>query len=161
MKRLTQILFFLTILFIGFVACKTNTHIIVDNMGQSKSNEDNADSADSRLRIRIGSKTFTATLLENETASAFKARLPITVAMSDLNGNEKLYNFSGNMPVNSSKPGTIRTGDLMLYGAGTLVLFYKTFSTQYSYTKLGRIDDASGLAAAVGSGNVTVTFEPE
>lgn len=79
--------------------------------------------------------------------------------MIELNGNEKYYNLPENIPTQSSNPATIQNGDLMLYGSNTLVLFYKTFSTSYSYTKLGSIDDATGLASALGSGNMTVTFE--
>jgi hypothetical protein len=78
--------------------------------------------------------------------------------MTELNGNEKYFTLSNSLPTNASKPSSIQTGDLMLYGSNTLVLFYKTFSTSYSYTKLGRVDDPAGLAAALGSGNVTVTF---
>lgn len=123
--------------------------------------ENNSPMGNGKIRITVNSQTFTATLLDNNSAKAFKKMLPFTINMSELNGNEKYYDFPNNLPTNSSYPGTIKNGDLMLYGAKTLVLFYQSFSTSYSYTKLGTIDDASGLASALGSGNATVTFELE
>lgn len=112
-----------------------------------------------RLKVTIGAKDFTATLYDNATAAAFRSLLPITVKMIELNGNEKYVDLSRKLTANASNPGTIQAGDLMLYGSSTLVLFYKTFSTSYSYTRLGKVDDITGLAAAVGSGNVTVKVE--
>jgi hypothetical protein len=119
----------------------------------------NTNRATTQMRIKIGSSNFVATLDDNPTATAFKARLPLTVDMQELNGNEKLYRLPDKLPTKASDPGTIKNGDLMIYGANTLVLFYKSFPTSYSYTRLGRIDDPAGLAAAVGSGSVAVTFE--
>jgi hypothetical protein len=112
-----------------------------------------------KLRLRVGSETFTATLLDNPTTTAFVARLPLTVSMVELNGNEKYYDLPQGLPTNSVNPGTIQTGDLLLYGSNTLVLFYESFSTSYRYTRLGRVDNPTGLAAALGRGNVSVTFE--
>ena len=115
--------------------------------------------ANIEMKITIGSKTFTAVLNDNPTAASFKSMLPLKVKMTELNGNEKYYRLGRELPTNATKPGKIETGDLMLYGADTLVLFYKSFPTSYSYTQIGRINDPEGLAAAVGSGDPTVTFE--
>lgn len=114
----------------------------------------------SQMTIRIDAVTLSATIEDNETAEAFTLMLPLTLAMTDLNANEKYADLPRSLPTNTSSPGTIHPGDVMLYGNKTLVLFYKTFSTSYSYTRIGEVDDVSGLAAALGSGNVTVTFEP-
>jgi hypothetical protein len=78
--------------------------------------------------------------------------------MSELNGNEKHAPLKGDLPRKDANPGMIHAGDLMLYGSNTLVLFYKTFPTSYSYTRIGKVDDVTGLAAALGSRDVTVTF---
>jgi hypothetical protein len=85
--------------------------------------------------------------------------MPVTVKMNELNANEKYVDLADDLPRQASNPGSIHTGDLMLYGANTLVLFYKTFSTSYSYTRIGKVDDVTGLAAALGSESVTVRFE--
>lgn len=111
------------------------------------------------VTIKVGARTFAATLEDNALAKAFKAMLPVTIRMTELNGNEKYFRFSDALPTSASNPGTIHTGDLMIYGRNTLVVFYKTFSTSYSYTRLGRINGPAELAAAIGTEDVTLTFE--
>ena len=121
--------------------------------------DDGSGATDTSLRVRVGELVFTAMLEDNATTRAFTALLPMTVTMGELNGNEKYCYLDRNLPVNASRPGTIRAGDLMLYGSNCLVLFYETFSSSYSYTTIGRLNHPSGLAAAVGQGSVMVTFE--
>src|SRR5688500_11300783 len=44
-----------------------------------------------KLRVKIGSKAFTASLEDNPTTAKLKGLLPMSIDMSELNGNEKLY----------------------------------------------------------------------
>jgi len=111
------------------------------------------------IEIKAGGKGFLATLEDNATAKAFVVQLPISAEMTELNGNEKHFRLASDLPTKDSDPGTIRAGDLMIYGRNTLVLFYKSFSTSYRYTRLGRVNDPAGLAAALGTGNVKVAYE--
>jgi Cyclophilin-like family len=48
-----------------------------------------------------------------------------------------------------------------LYGDRTIVLFYETFRSNYSYTRLGRVDEPARLRAALGRGKVRVSFSHE
>lgn len=111
-----------------------------------------------KLIIEVGDKTFTATLYDNETVTALIKMLPLTLNMSELNGNEKYYYLDDTLPTDSKRPSGIKEGDIMLYGNSCLVLFYESFSTSYSYTPIGHIDDPSGLAKALGKGSAEVTF---
>ena len=137
-----------------FACCNKN-----NDMTSTPNNFPNTDSA--KLKITIGNNTFNASVYNNATATAFKAKLPLTINMSELNGNEKYFDLPNSLPGNASNPDTIQSGDLMLYGSNTLVLFYKSFSTSYKYSRIARMDNSSGLAAAFGSGDVTVKFEVE
>jgi hypothetical protein len=117
-----------------------------------------ASHAESRLWMIVGERRMAVTLADTEAARAFAARLPMTLDMTDLNGNEKKFDLPKNLPANATRPGTIRNGDLMLYGTTTVVLFYLTFDSPYSYTRLGRVDDPTGLATTLGQGGVKVAF---
>ena len=108
--------------------------------------------------MTVGERRFAITLADNATAGAFAARLPLTMDMSELNGNEKHAELQKALPTNASRPGTVHSGDLMLYGSNTLVIFYSTFKSTYSYTRLGRVDDAAALAQVLGLRGVRVVF---
>ena len=113
---------------------------------------------ESRMWMIVGERRFAITLADTEAARAFAAMLPLTIEMPDLNSNEKHAELPRALPTGTIRPGTIRNGDLMLYGSKTLVLFYVTFDSIYSYTRLGRVDDPAGLAQALGRGNARITF---
>lgn len=150
--------FLISILLILVIGCSASSC----DKSDSNINPDPVDTtkiANNKIKITVGSKAFTATLANNGTGKAFKDMLPMTINMTELNGNEKYFDLPKSLSASPSNPGTIQNGDLMLYGSHTLVLFYKGFSTSYSYTRLGRVDNISGLAEAVGSGSITVKYE--
>ena len=114
-----------------------------------------------RMWMTVGERRFALTLTDNAAARAFAELLPLTLHMAELNGNEKTVSLPKGLPTNASRPGTIRNGDLMLYGSNTLVVFYLTFDSSYSYTRLGRVDDPTGLAQALGPRGVRVVFSQD
>lgn len=172
MKHLLTLLFSVLSFTLCFASCDTDNPIEVpetvmpeqpvtpgDETNEDNNDDNNDDPMSNTLIIKVVSSTFTATLADNAAATALKALLPMTANMTEMNRNEKYYDLPNSLPTSASRPGTIQNGDLMLWGGSTLVLFYKTFSSSYSYTPLGRIANPSGLSAALGSGNVTVSFE--
>lgn len=111
------------------------------------------------LIITIRNKEFTATLNDSEATQEFVKLLPMEVSMNEHNGNEKYYNLPKSIPGKAFNPGRIATGDLMIWSSSTFVLFYDNFSPSYSYIRLGKIDNPSGLNQAVGRESVKVKFE--
>jgi hypothetical protein len=106
----------------------------------------------------VGQKRFGISLEDNPTTRELVARLPLSLDMTELHSNEKYATLDHPLPTQSYRPGTIHSGDLLLYGANTLVVFYQTFTSSYAYSRLGRIDNPAGLAGALGSGDVRATF---
>lgn len=111
-----------------------------------------------RMWMTLGEQRFAITLDDGEASRALAQLLPLTLDMSELNANEKYASLPQRLPTRAVRPGTIHNGDLMLYGADTLVIFYRTFESTYSYTRIGRVDSPNELAEALGQGDVTIHF---
>lgn len=111
------------------------------------------------MQMKIGNKEYSVVLHDNNTSKALQEILPITVKMSEFNGNEKYYHFRETLPSKPEHIGQIKTGDIMLFGDDCLVVFYKDFKTTYSYTRIGHIENTVDLEQMLGRGSVTITFE--
>lgn len=155
MKNLITTIFVFISFSVSLASCNQEEKTITNQTNGNTTNP-----IGSKMKITIGTSVFTATLTDTETTTAFQEMLPMTINMSELNGNEKFFYFATTLPSNAS-PGAIQVGDLMLYGNNCLVLFYENLTTSYSYSRLGKIDNTIGLVAALGSGNVTIKLELE
>lgn len=124
--------------------------------GQSASS---SEALPTRVRISFDGGSATVQLADTDAARTFAALLPVTLEMGDLNGNEKYVYLDAALPASASAPGAVAAGDLMLYGDDCVVLFYESFATPYSYTRIGQVDDFSAIASMAGVGSVSVAFE--
>ncbi len=110
------------------------------------------------IQLQVNSSTFTAALEQNAAARALLELLeeqPLTIQMQNYGGFEKVGSLGESLPA-SDQQTTTQPGDIVLYQGDQIVIFYG--SNSWSYTRLGRVDDLTGWADALGTGDVTVTF---
>ena len=107
------------------------------------------------IKVSIDGKKYNAIVEQNETTKQFMDMLPKEYNMNELNGNEKYTYLDTTLATNTYSPKHIDAGDIMLYGNNCLVVFYKSFDTPYSYTKIGHIENFEGLD----DNNIKIKFE--
>ncbi|WDF05543.1 cyclophilin-like fold protein [Shouchella hunanensis] len=134
----------------------------INEGGEERDLEDQIESeVDSmnQIQFTFENGTFNGVLYENETTNALIEQLPLSITMVDLHNNEKYYDLDESLPTQSERVNNISKGDLMLFNSNTLVLFYEDFSTSYSYTKLGYVEDPDQLGPVLGTGDIEVNIQ--
>ena len=102
----------------------------------------------SNITVVIDWKNYTAELEDNETAQNFYQTIIANnneFLMEDLNENEKYIYLQEKLPNSPKVPEKIESWDIMLYWNNCIVIFYKSFTTTYSYTKIGHIKNMQDL----------------
>ena len=120
-------------------------------------------SAQTKVLLKVGGNTMTATLTDNEATRELTKLLgqgDITIRMSDYGGFEKVGALPQSLPTSNTQITTV-PGDIMLYQGNQMVIFYG--SNSWSYTRLGKIDGAtaSNLRQFLGNGDITLTLSLE
>ena len=130
-----------------------------DTQKQTETSDSETDNiGEIKMNIKIGNKTFTATLYDNSATRELVEMMkksPITIIMNDYGGFEKLGSLGKSLPTDNHQI-TTSEGDIVLYNSNQIVMFYG--SNSWSYTKIGKIDDLSGWQEALGKGEITVVF---
>lgn len=148
---------------------QTKSHVEASKSTPVESKEDDVENElsevqeESTMKVTVGDTVFIATLADNSSAQALKELLaegPLTINMSDYGNMEKVGPIGQSLPENNEQI-TTEAGDIILYLGNSLVIYYDTNS--WNFTRIGKINDVTQeeLKAALGSGNVTVTFELE
>ena len=110
-----------------------------------------------KWNIEVNGRTFIAAAEENEAAAVLTELMPLTVSLSDYAGFEKVGAIGKRLPANDRRT-TTKPGDIVLYVRDQIVMFYGT--NTWEYTRLGHIEDLTGWAEALGSGDVTAVLTP-
>ena len=118
---------------------------------------DNEEMTMDKVYIKIDNKKLGIDLENNSTTSALIKLLPLELSMSDLNGNEKYVYLNESLPTNTYSPNHIEAGDVMLFGDNCLVIFYESFDTSYSYSKIGHINNLPSLD----DGKISISIDVE
>ena len=142
------------------IGCSSNNNNYNSNNSRLNTNieQNNTRKSDikmSNIKVIINDKTYTLKLENNKTVNEFIELLPNKFIMNELKDKEKYVYIDKSLTTNSYNPKHIEKGDVMLFGDNCLVIFYKSFDTSYSYTKIGHIDNLETLE----SGNITANFE--
>lgn len=113
-----------------------------------------------KITLSVNGKSLTATLVDNSATEELLKLLPLTIEMSPYGGFEVVGSLPQSLPTSNSQI-TTEPGDLMLYQGNQLVIFYG--SNSWSYTRLGKIDNATSsiVKDLLGEGNISVTLSLE
>jgi len=141
-----KIVFYLLIIALLLTGCSKKIEVIEDNnTSNNKEEKTNNNEEINQMKAIIHNKEYIINLENNTTVDALIKLLPLELNMNELNGNEKYVYLDDELPTNTYSPKKINTGDVMLFGNNCLVVFYKSFNTSYTYTKIGHINNLPDL----------------
>ena len=113
-----------------------------------------ADNSSIRIRLKVGDRVLTATLIDSKTTRDFISLLPLTLTLEDYARTEKISGLPKRLSTENAPSGSDPSvGDITYYAPwGNLAIFYRDFGYSSGLVILGKID--SGIEALNVPGSV-------
>ncbi len=139
-------------------ACSSEPDEDGRNLTDADGNNPNLTST--KMNITIDNHVLAVTLVDNNATRALVERLQegnVSYSSSSYGNFETVGNIGLSLPTSNSSI-TTQAGDVILYQGNQICIFYG--SNSWSYTRLGRISNASEteLRSLLSAGNVNVTL---
>ena len=118
-----------------------------------------AENSGMKVRLRVGDKVLTATLIDSKTTQDFISLLPLSLILKDYAGTEKISDLPKRLSTEGAPSRSDPSiGDITYYAPWeNLAIFYKNFGYSRGLVILGKID--SDIEALNVPGSVRVTIE--
>lgn len=131
-----------------------------DNGRDSTESDGNNPNLTTKMNITIENRVLEVTLVDNEATRALVKRLQegnVSYSSSSYGNFETVGNIGFSLPASNSNI-TTQVGDVILYQGNQICIFYG--SNSWSYTRLGRISNASQaeLRKLLSDGTVKITL---
>ena len=131
-------IFYTILITIFLTACSVSNEINIKDKAKENKNMN-------EITLKINDNDYKLILEDNETVSDLINHIPLNLSMNELNGNEYYSYLDFILKDNPENINNIKAGDVMLYGNNCIVIFYKSFTTTYKYTRIGHIDSIDNL----------------
>lgn len=162
-KKISVVISLLVTISIMFISCSSNTNDVSQNESEVVINSStDSESSNNYLRLGIGIGTngpvYNATIYNNDTGKYLLSQITgntmLLPSSYDQDGVLKYYDMPRNAPTNPEEIEDVKAGEILLDGGDRLLLFYEDTNYSGNFTKVGYIEDVSGFASSVGTGNV-------
>lgn len=124
---------------------------------QSNQNEK---SSEIKIKVTVGERVLTATLIDNATTRSLISKFPLNVPMMNLYSREMCYRFADSLPANEQQESGYEVGDLSYWSPRhSLVIFYSQNGEVIgNLQKIGHFDSNVEFFKDI-PGDVNVKFE--
>jgi hypothetical protein len=156
-KRLTLLALALA-MSLNQTACGAGKSTVVSTPPAQSNEVSDKKAGDMKVRITIGEKLVTATLIDSEAARDFVSLLPLTLVLEDYAKTEKISYLPRKLSTTGAPAGSDPdVGDIAYYAPwGNLAIYYRDFGYSNGLVILGKIDGDVEAFNAPGSIKATI-----